>query len=151
TMPVRWLFVLLMVAILGLGVRAVARAEADPPAGDHAADKKSADAGTHGDGEEHLDPFSRALDLTIWTIVVFLLLLLVLWLMAWKPMLKALQDREHNIQTALEEAQRARAESQQLRAEFEQERARANEAVRQMIEEARRDAERLKEEIKEQG
>jgi F-type H+-transporting ATPase subunit b len=151
-MPARWFFVLLMVAILGLGVRAVARAEADPPAGEHAADKKSADPEKHGDGEEeHLDPFSRALDLTVWSIVVFLLLMLVLWLMAWKPMLKALQDREHNIKTALEEAQRARAEGAQLRAEFEQEKARAHDAVRQMIEEARRDAERLKEEIKEQG
>jgi F-type H+-transporting ATPase subunit b len=137
-MRVRWLFVLLMVVLLGLGVPAAARAAADPPAGGHAA------AGTAGEGgEEHLDPFQKALDLTIWTIVVFLLLLLVLWLMAWKPMLKALQDRENNIRTALEEAQRARAEGQQLREEFEREKARANEAVRQMMEEARRDAERL--------
>jgi F-type H+-transporting ATPase subunit b len=143
-MPVRWLFVLLMVAILGLGVCAVAQAEADPPAGEHSP------AGTHGEGEA-AGPFKQALDLTIWTIVVFLLLLTVLWLAAWKPMLRALQDREHNIRTALEEAQRARAEGQQLRAEFEQEKARANEAVRQMIDEARRDGERLREEIKAQG
>jgi F-type H+-transporting ATPase subunit b len=144
-MRVRWLFVLLLMAVLSFGVRAVARAEADPPAG-HAA------AAPQGEGgEENLDPFQKALDLTIWTTVVFLLLLLVLWLTAWKPMLKALQDREVNIKTALEEAQRARAEGAQLRAEFEQEKARTNEAVRQMIEDARRDAERLKDEIKEQG
>jgi F-type H+-transporting ATPase subunit b len=145
-MRVRWLFVLVLMAVLGFGVRAVVRAAADPPAGEHPT------AGAHGNGEdENPSPFKQALDLTIWTIVVFLLLLTVLWLAAWKPMLKALQDREHNIRTALEEAQRARAEGQQLRAEFEQEKARANEAVRQMIDEARRDAERLKEEIKAQG
>jgi F-type H+-transporting ATPase subunit b len=145
-MRVRWLFVLLLMAALGLGVRAVARAAADPPAGGHPA------AGTHGDGEdENPSPFKQALDLTIWTIVVFLLLLTVLWLAAWKPMLKALQDREHNIRTALEEAQRARAEGQQLRAEFEQEKVRANEAVRQMMEEARRDAERVAAERKAQA
>ena len=35
-----------------------------------------------------------ALDLTIWTIVVFLLLLFVLGRFAWKPMLQGLQKRE---------------------------------------------------------
>ena len=48
---------------------------------------------------------ARRLDLGIWTMVVFLLLLFVLGKFAWKPMLEGLEQREEAIHAALEEAQ----------------------------------------------
>lgn len=90
---------------------------------------------------------SPRFDLTIWTIVVFGLLLLVLKKYAWGPMLEGLQKREHSIQGALDEAQRARDEAHRLRTQFQGEMDQASEKVRQMMEEARRDAQRTTDEM----
>jgi F-type H+-transporting ATPase subunit b len=101
-----------------------------------AADPHAAAAG--GD-----DIFGKALDLAIWTIVVFLLLLFILSKYAWKPMLEGLQRREENIRAAVEEARLAREEAQRLRAELQTEINKAQEKVRDFMDEARRDAKQL--------
>src|SRR5207244_7753840 len=62
--------------------------------------------------------FEWALDLFIWTLIVFLLLLFILSKYAWKPMLEALRTREENIRLAAEEAKHARAETERVTAEF---------------------------------
>src|SRR5947209_4815132 len=62
--------------------------------------------------------FGWALDLGIWTLVVFLLLLFILTKYAWGPMLEALRQREETIRGAVEEAKLARAETDRVRAEF---------------------------------
>jgi F-type H+-transporting ATPase subunit b len=80
------------------------------------------------------------LDLGIWTIIVFVLLLLVLRRFAWGPMLDALHQREQYIRTAREEAERSREEAQRLRAQFQAEMDRAAEKVRDLMDQARRDA-----------
>jgi F-type H+-transporting ATPase subunit b len=91
---------------------------------------------------EHAQPgiFDRALDLTIWTIVVFLLLLFVLGRYAWKPMLAGLQQREQNIHAAQEDAKKNREEAQRLRDELQQKMDAAAAEVRDMFEKARREA-----------
>jgi len=91
--------------------------------------------------------FGWALDLAIWTIVVFLILLWVLSRYAWKPMLEGLQRREDSIRGALDEAQRAREEAKTLQARFEAEMNRAQEKVREVMDEARRDAQGLRDEM----
>ena len=91
--------------------------------------------------------FGWALDLAIWTIVVFLILLWVLSRYAWKPMLEGLQRREDSIRSALDEAQRAREEAKTLQARFEAEMNRAQEKVREVMDEARRDAQGLRDEM----
>ena len=50
--------------------------------------------------------------LIIWTVITFVLLLIVLRKVAWGPILIALEQREHTIRNSLEEAQRARQESE---------------------------------------
>jgi F-type H+-transporting ATPase subunit b len=50
----------------------------------------------------------------LWTIVWFVLLLVVLWLLAWKPLLKGLQARQDHIQKQIDDAENARKESQQV-------------------------------------
>src|SRR5437868_1582274 len=68
----------------------------------------------HGGG----DLLAPQFDLGIWTIVIFLLLLVVLWKAAWKPMLEGLHKREASIRGSVEEARRTREEMEQLRTQF---------------------------------
>lgn len=105
--------------------------------------------GEHGDAHAKQDEgiFGKALDLGIWTIVVFLLLLFVLKKFAWKPMLEGLHKREESILSAMEEAQKARDEAMKLREELKVEMSKANDKIRELMEEARRDGQRLKDEM----
>ncbi len=123
-----------LAAILWLGIAPYSNA-ADPPAG----------ADSHAASHEKPGPFKQALDLTIWTIVVFLVLLLVLKRFAWKPMLDGLQKREANINEAIENARKARQEAEAVRVQYQKELANAHQEVRDLIAEARRDAEHTKE------
>jgi F-type H+-transporting ATPase subunit b len=50
---------------------------------------------------------------------VFITLLIALKLLAWKPILKALQEREESIETALSAAENAKLELQKLQADNE--------------------------------
>jgi F-type H+-transporting ATPase subunit b len=86
-------------------------------------------------------------DLGLWSIIVFILLLLLLRKYAWGPMLEGLQKREDSIQGALDEAQKAREEAHKLRDEFAQEMAKAHEKVRDILDQGRRDAERVSTDI----
>src|SRR5262245_4284521 len=87
------------------------------------------------------------IDLAIWTLVVFLLLLFILTKYAWGPMLEALKKREENVRAAIEEAQRAREEAQRLRDQLQKELNSANEKVREILDEGRRDTQRVTEEM----
>src|SRR5579862_7958960 len=91
--------------------------------------------------------FKGFLDLSIWTIVVFLVLLFVLGKYAWKPMLQGLQKREESIRSAMEEARQAKEEATKLRAELQAEKAQARVEAQAERDQARRDAERLRDEI----
>ena len=57
--------------------------------------------------------------LIIWQIIVFVLLLIVLGKLAWKPIINSLKERERSIQDALDTAEKARHEMSQLRADNE--------------------------------
>jgi F-type H+-transporting ATPase subunit b len=111
----------------------------EAPAAEHTEKSGHAEGGIPG-GVKGL--FSWTLDLALWTIVVFLLLLFVLGRFAWKPMLEGLQKREDNIRSALDEAQRARDEAQRVREQLQAEMNQAAQKVRDMMDAARRDAER---------
>ena len=85
--------------------------------------------------------------LAIWTVVVFVGLLLVLGKFAWKPLLAALHGREEHLEHVLLETERARNESEQLLAEHRRRLAAAEDQIRAMIEEARRNAQAIADEI----
>lgn len=101
----------------------------------------------HGESHEPPSMFAGLLDLTIWTIVIFVLLLLVLGKFAWRPMLEGLQKREDSIRQALEEAEKARAEAAALRSQHQVEMNKVQETVRGIMEEAHRNATRTTEEM----
>ncbi len=58
--------------------------------------------------------------LLFWHTVSFLLLLFILGKFAWKPVMKAISERERSIETALDAAQKAKEEMARLTNENEQ-------------------------------
>jgi F-type H+-transporting ATPase subunit b len=91
--------------------------------------------------------FGWALDLTIWTIVVFLVLLFILGRFAWTPMLQGLEKREHDIHAAIEDARKAREEAQRLREDVQAERNKIEDMRRDILQKAQADAQRMADEI----
>lgn len=55
--------------------------------------------------------------LLFWTTISFLLLVFVLGKFAWKPMLKAINERQNSIEESLKQAEKARAEMANLQTE----------------------------------
>ena len=49
----------------------------------------------------------------IWTLIIFAVLLVVLGKLIWKPILKAVNERENKIREALEKADKAQADAQE--------------------------------------
>jgi F-type H+-transporting ATPase subunit b len=82
--------------------------------------------------------------LLIWTIITFVCLLAVLRLVAWKPLLSALEDRETTIRNSLDEAQQAREEAERLLGENRRILAEANRESARILEQGREEAERLR-------
>jgi F-type H+-transporting ATPase subunit b len=103
--------------------------------------------GGHGDKAGGDNIFAGLLDLTLWTIVVFVVLLIVLSRMAWAPMMDGLKRREENINAAIEESKMARAEAAQLRASIDSERAKIGEEMRKALDDARRQGQQLVDEL----
>jgi F-type H+-transporting ATPase subunit b len=89
--------------------------------------------------------------LVFWTILTFLITLLVLRRAAWKPILKALLSREERIRTALHEAEEAQQEARQLMEENRRQLALAEQNAQRLIKEGREMGERLKGEIVEKA
>jgi F-type H+-transporting ATPase subunit b len=95
----------------------------------------------------NVDPLSVDPDLAIWTVIVFVVLLFVLKKFAWKPLIDALEAREHGIHEQIAFAKNSHEEAKSFLAEYERKLAGAAEEVKAMLEEARRDAEHTKMQI----
>ena len=89
--------------------------------------------------------------LIIWTVITFVILLIVLRKVAWGPILTTLEQREQTIRNALEEAQRARQEGEQLLVQHQQMLAEANREVLRLLDQGREEAERLRISMTEQA
>ena len=85
--------------------------------------------------------------LIIWTIITFVLLVLVLSKVAWKPLLQALHNRENGIREALRQAEEARKEAATVLAENRQAIAKANEETARLLREGRELADQMKNDI----
>src|SRR5262245_54754132 len=101
-----------------------------------------------GDAEKHSsNPMSFSVDLGLWALVVFVLLLFILSKLAWKRMLEGLKKREENILSAIREAEKTRQETAKLQAELQARLNKAGEEVREILEEGRRDAQAVKDDM----
>jgi len=92
-------------------------------------------------------PLDFKTDLALWSVVTFVVFIVVLKKLAWAPLIEGLDKREARVRSELEEAEAARVRAQQLLAEHEQKLAKVHDEVREIVAEARRDAERTKNEI----
>jgi F-type H+-transporting ATPase subunit b len=93
------------------------------------------------------DPLSVDPDLAIWTLVVFVVLLVVLKKFAWGPILAGLESRESGIANHIAQAERNHEEAKKLLSQYEQKLASAANDVRELMEEARRDADHARQTI----
>lgn len=105
-------------------------------------------AGDHADeGHESGPPLSPQGDLALWSGVTFILFLLVLRVFAWGPLVSGLDRRESRVRQHLADAEAARIKAEQLLADHQGKLEAVQQEVREIIAEARRDAEHTKTEI----
>ena len=100
---------------------------------------------------EHEAPSLFAGDLgnSFWTLLIFVIVLVVLGKYAWGPILTGLQARESFIREALEKAKREREEAEARLREYEERLAGARAEASAIVDEGRRDAEVVKRRIEE--
>lgn len=89
--------------------------------------------------------------LMIWTAVTFLFTLVALRLIAWKPILGALDEREGRIRESLEKAEQAKAHAEQAIAENKANMEQSLRRSKQLVIEARQQAERVRTEAREEA
>ncbi len=116
------------------------------------ADGHSADAGgDHGAHGAPPNPISVDPDLAIVTAIIFLCLLAVLWKFAWGPLVTAIDAREKSMADNLAEAARSNEEAKRLLEEHQTKLAAAAADVRQLLDDAKKDAESQKQKILDQA
>ena len=89
--------------------------------------------------------------LVFWNTVAFLVLLIVLGKFAWKPILKAINDRESGIEEALLKADKMKAEIATMQSENEALLAKAREERATLIKEAKEASDKMVAEAKEKA
>jgi F-type H+-transporting ATPase subunit b len=82
-------------------------------------------------------------DMAVWTAIVFLVVLGILWRFAWGPIAQGLAKREQEIASEIAEAHRGHEEAKQLLVDYEKKLAAAKDEVRGILEQGRRHAEEI--------
>jgi F-type H+-transporting ATPase subunit b len=89
--------------------------------------------------------------LIFWTVITFILLLLILKKFAWKPILAALDQREAAIKESIEKAEKAKDEAQRILYENQASLAKAEEESKKIVDQGRIYAEKLKNQVIKEG
>jgi len=85
--------------------------------------------------------------LVFWTSVTFILVLVVLWLFAWKPIIQGLDARNDKIQEDLDNSRKLREQAESLMADYQKHLHAAKDQALHIIEEGKRDAEAIRHRI----
>ena len=85
--------------------------------------------------------------LMIWTIIIFVVLLIVLRKFAWGPLLAALDEREQNIKEALEQAQKTQRETELVLAENQRRTDEGFKKAEEIVQQARQEAEQMRQKM----
>ncbi len=99
--------------------------------------------------EQLIEEFS--LGLFFWQSLLFILLVILLWKFAWKPILGAVNDREEGIKNALAAAEEAKKEMQNVTADSEKLLKQARAEREAMLKEAREIKDKMVADAKEQA
>jgi F-type H+-transporting ATPase subunit b len=84
----------------------------------------------------------------LWTVIIFIVLLAVLYPTAWKSVLAGLKKREERIRNDIAEAEASRAKAEATLREYNTQLAAAETRVREMVNTATKDGERIATEIR---
>ncbi len=143
------LFLGLEFVLLGLAVGywPTTSGASETPAPAHENSALQAEAEHPAGPAENPNPLEAQPALAIWTLVVFVVLLLVLRRFAWKPLVEALHQREEHLEHTLVQTEKVRNESEQLLAEHRRLLAQADERVKAIFDKAQKDAQASGEEI----
>lgn len=79
----------------------------------------------------------------IWTLVIFIAMLVILYPTAWKNVLAGLKKREEGIRTDIAQAETARAKAEATLKEYNVKLAAAEDSIREMLNKATADGEKL--------
>jgi len=101
--------------------------------------------------EVQLSPFAGNVGNAVWTLAIFVIVVILLGKFAWGPVLGLLQQREEFIHRSLSDAKRDRDEAEARLKEYAAKLQSAQREAVGIIEEARRDAERLRDELRERA
>lgn len=130
----------------GLIFAAVVVSTPDLRAADESHPAAEGDHGGHVEPDTSV-PMKPQNDLVLWTIVTFVLFLVVLKKVAWGPLIEGLDNRESKYRKLLEDAKADRDKAVAMLGEYEQKLKTAQGQVDEIIAEARRDADRTKTDI----
>lgn len=127
----------------------------EAPAKADAAEASKAEGGAEihpeARGDDHGHPSGVPLgwkaDLALFSLITFVLFVIVLGKFAWGPMIQGLDKRELGIQKAIDDAEEGRRKAHAMLAEYEQKLKAAEQTVQAMVAEARRDAERTSQDL----
>ena len=104
-----------------------------------------AESGGHGHSTPNALDFP--VDLAIYTLLVFGLLLVILGKYAWKPIMEGLDARERSVADNIASAEKAKEEAESNAKQYEEKLAKANDEAAAVLAEARQDAVAAKERI----
>jgi F-type H+-transporting ATPase subunit b len=104
-------------------------------------------ASTGGETAGPINPLEWKSDLALWTAVVFLGLLAILWRFAWKPIVEGLDKRERNVADQIAQAESANQKAKDILADYERKLAAAGDQVRAILDQGRRQAEQAGHEL----
>jgi F-type H+-transporting ATPase subunit b len=128
-----------------LGHVALAEAESHPP---KSAAGEEGDAATYKPHPEGV-PMDFQRDLALWSLVTFVCFILVLRKFAWSPIISGLDKREGKIRQDIADAESARVKAEQMLADHQQKLETVQDEVKEILAEARRDAEQARQNIAE--
>ena len=103
-------------------------------------------AGENGNALLQFEP-----GLMIWTVVTFLVTFVALRLIAWKPILSVLDEREGRIRESLQKAEQAKAEAERAIAENKANMEASLRRSQELVAEARQEAERVRTQAREEA
>ena len=92
--------------------------------------------------EKGLEPLAWQTDLAIWTAVVFVILLVLLWIFAFGPIVKALDLRERNELDRIAAAEKSAADAKDLLNQYRRKLEDSEEEVRRILNDAIIDAQK---------
>jgi F-type H+-transporting ATPase subunit b len=105
----------------------------------------------HAAEEAPLSPFAGNVGNAVWTLGIFLIVVIVLGKFAWGPVLSLLQQREAFIHKSLSDAKHDRDEAEARLKDYAAKLQSAQAEAVAILDEAKRDAERLREELKQRA